>query len=176
MSTSARRQRGAALAISLLMLLIVILLGVAAVRATRTELRLSLNSESQMTAIQAAQSVNAYLYTFPDLMPVNENLSYTACVPLNKVVEDFTCAAAGIDLSAATPALRDYGYAAIRRQEPLFVEVNVMREIQASAKNYDFARFTVTGGYDRSGDGMGAAEITEGILRLHVKPLGVGYE
>ena len=175
MRPSAHSQRGAALVISLLMLLIVILLGVAAVRATRTELRLSLNSESQMAAIQAAQSMVAYVNS-PELLPVNENQNYTACVPLNVVVEDFTCTTAGIDLGAATPALRDYGYAVIRRQEPLFVEVNVMREIEASAKNYDFARFTVTGGLNRSGDGMGAAEITEGLLRLHVKPLGTGYE
>lgn len=47
---------------------------------------------------------------------------------------------------------------------------------ELSAKNYDFARFTATGGYDRSGDGMSAAEITEGILRLHTKVVGVNYE
>lgn len=55
-----RRQQGAALAIALLMLVIITLLGVAAVRATQVELRLSQNAESRMSAQQSAETMLLY--------------------------------------------------------------------------------------------------------------------
>ncbi len=177
LSSLPSRQRGAALAIALLMLVIITLLGVAAVRATRVELKLTQNAESRMTATQAAESMVSYVTNIVDL-PVNDNLGFTACVLPDAVEIEllFTCATDDINTELATEALQDHGYAFVRREAPLFVEVSVLREAQLSAKNYDFARYTVTGGYDRSGDAMSAAEITEGTLKLHTKVSGVNYE
>lgn len=181
MSTHSRpQQQGAALAIALLVLVIITLLGVAAVRATQVELKLSQNAESRMAAIQAADSMAAFVGSNPENLPVNED-SYRACVRPSAVTNStaqFTCATTDTQIvtTLATGPLRLYGYAEVQRQLPLFVEVNVMREAQLSAKNYDFARYTITGGYDRSTDGLSVAEITEGVLRLHTKIAGVNYE
>ena len=173
-----KHQNGAALAIALLMLVIITLLGVAAVRATQVELKLSQNAESRMAAVQAAESMAAFVSNGANL-PVNNDLSFVSCViaaNVRSTLPEFTCSSPGIDLSTATTHLQGYGYAQVKRESPLFVEVNVLREAVLSAKNYDFARFTITGGYDRSTDGRSAAEITEGILKLHSKVAGVNYE
>lgn len=180
-STLRNRQTGAALGIALLILLIITILGVAAVRATQVELKLSQNAESRMAATQAAQSMVAFVST-ADNMPVNDNIGYHACVRAGSVSLGIVpvCASSttAIALTGITAPLLAHGYAEVRREQPLFVEVNVLRAVgsELSAKNYDFARFTATGGYDRSSEGMSAAEITEGILRLHTKVVGVNYE
>lgn len=175
---NAHTQRGAALAIALLMLVIITLLGVAAVRATQVELKLSQNAESRMTAVQAAESMVGLVSNSTNL-PVNEDQSFVTCIKATGVTTaPFDCpsSTAQIDVSSATAALQGHGYAQVRREAPLFVEVNVLREAELSAKNYDFARFTVTGGYDRTGESLSAAEVTVGILRLHPKIAGVSYE
>lgn len=182
MSRAPTSQRGAALAIALLVLVIITLLGVAAVRATQMELRLSRNAESRMAAIQAADSMAGFVRNNSNL-PVDGNEGFITCVLPTAVTTERTadfgaCGAVTINVSAATPALQANGYALVRRERPLFVDVNVLRETgqELSAKNYDFARFTVIGGYDRSAEGLGAAEITEGTLALHTKTPGVNYE
>jgi len=178
LSRAAQRQRGAALAIALLMLVIITLLGVAAVRVTQVELRLSQNAESRMAAMQAAESMLS-LATNGTNLPVDGDAGFTACVlPAVVSTESFTCGtgATRIDTGLAPDSLQRFGYALVRREAPLFVEVNVLREAQLSAKNYDFARFTVTGGFDRSSDSLSAAEIIEGTLKLHSKVSGVNYE
>ena len=176
-------QRGAALGVALLMLVIITLLGIAAVRATQVELKLSKNAESSLAATQAAESLVAYVISKPESLPVNGTPDFKTCVIPSDVRSDlplFTCPSGSVvlDMGTATLPLREYGYALAQRESPLFVEVNVLRDrgFELSAKNYDFARFNVTGGYDRASDGLSAAEVTESILKLHAKVAGVNYE
>lgn len=177
--TRPNSQRGAALAIALLMVVIITLLGVAALRATQVELKLAQNAESRMSAIENAESMARYAESTYGTLPVDGNLSFTACVlPAVVRTAEFSCPSSSISTSNSTSQLQLYGYALIRREAPLFVEVNVLREVghETSAKNYDFARFTIVGGYDRTPQRMSAAEITEGRLVLHTKVVGVSYE
>lgn len=171
-------QRGAALGVALLMLVIITLLGVAAVRVTQTELKLASNAESRIAAMQGAESMVSFV-TKGTSLPVDGDLSFSACVlPDGVRTAEFTCpdSITVIDTTGATSELRTFGYAMVRREAPLFVEVGVLREAQLSAKNYDFARFTVTGGIDRTSESRSAAEIIEGTLKLHTKVSGVNYE
>lgn len=177
-------QHGAALAFSLLMLVIVTLLGIAAMRATQVELKLSQNAESRMSAQQNAESINAIVISAPGNVPVNDNPAFVACfigsTPPVVMTSDAKTACASqtqaIDLSSAAANLQSYGYAVVQRVPPLFVQVNVMRDAAAGAKDYDFARYNLTGGYDRSSEGLSAAEVTESMLVLHIKPVGLTYE
>lgn len=173
-------QRGAALAVALLMLVIITLLGVAAVRATQVELKLSNNAESRMAAVQTADSMVAYVIANNlAALPVDGNGAFSTCVLPSTVRSGlplFQCAISDLDVSGATLPLRTWGYAQARRQLPLFVEVGVLREAELSAKNYNFARFNITGGYDRGSDAKSAAEVTESALKLHTKVAGVNYE
>jgi len=173
-------QRGAALAVALLMLVIITLLGVAAVRATQVELKLSNNAESRMSAVQTAESMVAYILSNNvAAMPVDGNATYSDCFIGPRVssgAPPFPCASNGLSVSLATQPLQLWGYALVRRELPLFVEVGVLREAELSGKNYNFARFNIIGGYDRSTDARSAAEVTEGTLKLHTKVAGVNYE
>lgn len=173
------RQGGAALAIALLMLVIITLLGVAAVRSTQVELKLAQNAESRMAAVQSAESVVGFLLKDNTYLPVNGNEHFVACVlPTGLSAPQFSCPSTDtpIVVSTATADLQKHGYARVRRELPLFVEVNVLRDEGIGAKNYDFARFTAIGGFDRSADGLSAAEVIEGRLQLHTKVTNVNYE
>lgn len=86
-------QTGAALGIALMILLIITILGVAAVRATQVELRLSQNAESRMAATQAAQSMVAFVSTAGN-MPVNDNIGFHACARAGSVSLDIVPAQA----------------------------------------------------------------------------------
>jgi hypothetical protein len=59
---------------------------------------------------------------------------------------------------------------------PEFLTTATLRGSGNSSRSYDFASFNVTGGYDSSTNGFGAAEVTQGTLKLHAKSQGVSYQ
>jgi len=179
-----QRQQGAALAVALILLVVLTLLGVAAVRSTQTELRLAQNAESRTSAQQASESLIGAILSDIGNTPVNEDPGFRSCyLPAAAVpAARFTCSSANatqfISVTAAnsSTAIVEHGYAEVIRVLPLFVSVNVMREAQTSGRQYDFARYSVTAGYDRSAESMSVAEVTESRLVLHSKVAGVNYE
>lgn len=186
-------QRGAALAVALILLVVLTLLGVAAVRTTQTELRLAENAESRSSARQLAESLISVVLADANNTPVNEDPNYRTCylpTPTPPAAQ-FTCTAGNrnaeilvrasgesgaTDFNVVPAAVKRYGYAEASRQLPLFVSVDVMREAQTSGRSYDFARYAITAGFDRSADAQSAAEVTESRLILHTKVAGVNYE
>lgn len=181
-------QRGAALAVALVLLVVLTLLGIAAVRATQTELRLAQNAESRVSAQQRAESLLNVVLVDDTYVPVNENPNERFCRLPNPAsrahAAQFSCATATVTLllDAGDPSRQvpqeviDFGYVEVVRQLPLFVSVDVMREARNSARSYEFARYSVTAGYDQTDNGLSAAEITESRLVLHPKAAGIGYE
>lgn len=176
------RQRGAALAVALVLLVVLTLLGVAAVRTTQTQLRLASNAESRTNAMQLAESLIETVASDSNNTPVDYNPDFRSCyLPANGAPSAlFACDSDAVQIPLASSNssgdILTYGYAEVRRVLPLFVTVNVMREAQTSARQYDFARYSITGGIDRSSEGRSAAEIVESLLVLHSKPAGVNYE
>ncbi len=73
-------------------------------------------------------------------------------------------------------SLADHTYAQVIRESPEFLTTATLRGAGDSGRSYDFARFTVTGGFDSSTNGFGAAEVTQGTLKLHAKPQGLNYQ
>ena len=175
-------EHGAALAVALVLLVVLTLLGVAAVRSTQTQLRLSSNAESRTNAVQAAESLLETVASDSNNTPVDYNPDFRSCyLPTGGAAAAlFTCGSAdskiALDSGNSSSDHLSYGYAEVRRVLPLFVSVNVMREAQTSARQYDFARYSITGGIDRSAEGRSAAEVVESVLILHSKPAGVTYE
>ena len=173
-------QRGAALGVALVLLIVLTLLGVAAVRATQTELRLSQNAESHTAAQQAAESVIGSLLEHDTVnFVLDENPDYRVCYPVASAsVNAPLCSST--DTAANIAGLNSYlaakSYAEVKRQLPLFVPVDVLREIPISARSYDFARFSITGGYDSTASGFSAAEVNESRLVLHTKAAGTTYQ
>lgn len=180
--SSFNQQQGAALAVALVLLVVLTLLGIAAVRSTQTQLRLASNAESRTNATQAAESLIETVVSDSNNTPVDYNPNFRSCYlpEAGALAALFSCGSDDLpiplDSSNSSSDALNYGYAEVRRVLPLFVSVNVMREAQTSARQYDFARYAITGGIDRSAEGRSAAEIIESVLILHSKPTGVNYE
>ncbi len=173
-----RRQSGAALAVSLLMLVILTLIGIAAMRVGRLELRLSQNAESRVNAQQRAQSLaDAVLNQSSANLPIQAGTGALGCFisggDTAPAVVPFSCNGVAPTLPSNTST--DFGYSQVTREQPEFVTPAALRD-GTSGRSYDFARFTVVAGYDNTGNGMGAAEVGIGVLRLHVQPTGVTYQ
>lgn len=186
----AAHQQGAALAIALILLVIITLLGLAAVRATQTGLRMARNAEARALAQQSAEAMVSRVLedTAGNYLPVNNNAGFKACSPLAALTtlplvvsggHNTTCTGFTV-LGLAPPetALKDNAYVVVTRELPLFSESASLRSVGNSGRGYDFARYKVVGGFDRSADAAGVAEITEVRLVPHVKDalLGVNYQ
>jgi hypothetical protein len=191
-SSTGATERGAALAVSLIILVILTLLGIAAMRASRLELRLSQNAESRMQALEAAQALGDAITNTASNLNISQGLGYSACylasnLTLNPSIQAAdplfaNCTANTLNLPSAM-ANYSYGYALAKRDTPEFVTVGAIRGAGLSGRSYNFARFVVIAGYDDTGNslnpsevGQGAAEINRGILKLNVKPQGVNYQ
>ncbi|GAC1620895.1 MAG: hypothetical protein NVS9B10_03120 [Nevskia sp.] len=183
---SARTQDGAALAVSLLILIVLTLLGIAAMRSSRLELKLSQNAESRINALETAQAVADAVTQSDSNLSISAGPGFIGCyvasvVPdslPNASLDQYPCSDSTTVRSplALSTALPGYTYAQALRETPEFLTTAALRGAGNSGRSYDFARFTVTGGYDSSAAGFGAAEVTQGTLKLHTKPQGVTYQ
>lgn len=171
-------QRGAALGVSLFILIILTLLGLTAMRGSALSMRLAANEEARLNANESAQAlIDAQLLSatvVANNFPLTNTLNATiACYPEGLVLGQaplhapFTCA-----LPGKTPPTSHEGkfesssYLEIFREagpggQP-FVTGN---SVPTGGNSYRvlYARFRITGGYDRSTEGMGAAEVTQGV-------------
>lgn len=178
--SSRRRQGGAALATALLILIVLTLLGLAAMRGSRLELRLSQNAESRVNALQSAQAIADGVTQSDSNLSIASGPGYIGCyLPGSGNAQPdsvpFTCATSTIT-APADVSLRPYTYARVVRESPEFLTTATLRGAGNSGRSYDFARFTVIGGYDHSSDGFGAAEVVQGQLKLHAKAQGVSHQ
>jgi len=182
------RQAGAALAVSLLILIVLTLLAIAAMRSSRVELRLSQNTESHVASLQTAQALADLLTQTDANLPIFAGPGYVGCftgsgssapdtVP-NTTQDQYPCADTTTAKTAISisSALSDHSYAQVVRETPEFLTTAAMRGSGNSSRSYDFAKFTVTGGYDNTTNGFGAAEVRQGSLKLHAKAQGVSYQ
>lgn len=174
------RQAGAALATSLLILSVLTLLGLAAMRGSKTELRLSQNAESRVNALQSAQAIADGVTQNDGNLTIGTGPGYSACyVPSSSGSGPdslpFTCSSPSLAAPDDT-ALQSWTYARVVREDPEFLSAAALRGAGNSGRSYDYARFTIIGGYDHSAQGFGASEVVQGVLKLHAKPTGVSYQ
>ncbi len=168
-----RAERGAALATALIFLIVLTLLGVAAVRSSTTALKLAGNEQSRIEAAEHAQAIVDEIADDPDNLQVLPGTSYSACFtsPTSPggATPDFSC-------PISTPGLINtsysyYAYGRVRRIEP---EVMPIRGyMNTSGAHFTGAQFEITGGWERRAEGFGAAEITQGVVRLDPRTAGL---
>lgn len=173
MTTDATRQRGAALATALIFLVILTLLGVTAVRSGTTALQLAGNEQSRIEAAELAQAIVDEIADNAGNLQILPGTSYRDCftspVSPGGAEPDFSCASSNPDLIDTD--YEYYAYGEVRRLEP---EVMPIRSyMNSSGAHFSGALFEVTGGYERRAEGFGAAEISEGVVRLNPKTAGL---
>lgn len=170
-----RQQHGAALATALFFLVILTMLGLAAMQVGRTDLRLALNEERRVDALQTAQSaLDSVLDTESNLQVLANAGQVQACAAGDELdlddLEDeqgFSCPSDAAALSLGSSYFSDYLYASVRRDtigDSDLAPVSALRQGD-SGEHFRLARFTITAGYDRSADRLGAAEVQQGIYR-----------
>lgn len=181
----ASHQRGAALATALFFLVVITILGLAAMRAGQTDLRLALNEESRVSAMQSADSlleailsrdtVNLEVLTGSGYVQNcyrSPELDATALQSRQR----FNCTA---DLPASElpgGPLRQFAYTLVRRESvggSDFAPVAALRRGD-SGDRFRYASFTVLAGYDRTAlsraasstdrGNFGAAEVAQGTF------------
>ncbi len=73
------QERGAALAVSLLILIVLTLLGIAAMRSSRIELKLSQNTESRVSSLQMAQAIADNVTQKDSFLSISNGPGYIGC-------------------------------------------------------------------------------------------------
>ena len=181
-----RRQRGAALATALFFLVVITILGLAAMKAGQNDLRLALNEETRITAVQRAQSLlEAMLEHDSENLAVRQGSGYVqncyVSVQLDtaslKNRQGFECPSALVDATVIpSTTLAANAYTLIRRESvggSDFAPVSALRRGD-SGERFRLASFTVLAGYDRTSasrastasesGNFGAAEVSQGTF------------
>jgi hypothetical protein len=181
-----RPQHGAALATAMFFLVVITILGLAAMRAGQNDLRLALNEETRITAVQRAQSLlEAMLQNDEVNLAVRQGSGYVqncfVSVQLDGVSlknrQAFECPGALVDATMLPGGvLREHAYTLVRRESiggSDFAPVASLRRGD-SGERFRLASFTVLAGYDRTSasraagasesGNFGAAEVSQGTF------------
>ena len=181
-----RRQHGAALATALFFLVVITILGLAAMRAGQNDLRLALNEETRITAVQRAQSLLEVMLENDDAnLVVRQGSGYVQNCFLSarldgaslKNRQGFECPSALVDATEIpSGTLKEHAYTLIRRESvggSDFAPVSALRRGD-SGERFRLASFTVLAGYDRTSisrasgasekGNFSAAEVSQGTF------------
>jgi hypothetical protein len=185
-TTTTHTQRGAALATALFFLVVITILGLAAMRAGQNDLRLALNEETRITAVQRAQSLLESMLENDDAnLVVRQGSDYVQNCFLSVELDGvslknrhgFECPSALVDATTIpSAALRKHAYTLVRRESvggSDFAPVSALRRGD-SGERFRLASFTVLAGYDRTSvsrsssgsesGNFGAAEVSQGTF------------
>ena len=157
-----QRQQGAILVIALMFLVAITLFTVSSMRSSNIGLHMAQNEESRIAAIQAAQALADVIVANPASTPVVGDTGYVACTfgesgcdTDNLPVDDPTLAG---EVATYHLSARVERTGSVFRPPPRIVE--------SSIDKFTSASFTVTTIFDRSDEGLGRQQITEGVLVL----------
>ncbi len=170
---SPHASRGAALVTAMMFLIVITLLGLTAMGTTRLNLRMATNEELRVTAQQQAQSLIDAVLADTD---ANLALSRAAgmqhlCYPANMARDSaplhapFACASNGVAPTLPNNFVLDHSYIEVFREDINGQPTVTVNAVPGSQDSYvfRFARYRITAGYDRSSEGFGAAEVSQGI-------------
>lgn len=160
----AHRQHGVALVIALMFLLVLTLIGVAAMHSSVVEIRLARNTQFRIEAMQKAQAViDAVLAdadNFSAYLPPGEQIWYPDRISGNGV----SCDSNSLKSTLGSLPISTGLYAEVRRLRP--AHVPPLGRSLTSMDKFTSAAFAVRGVYDRSEDGLGAADLEQGVIKI----------
>lgn len=156
------KQRGAILMTALIFMVVVTMLGMTSMRSSTLGVRMAHNEESRFTAIQAAQAMSETVVASPAATPVIGDVGFTNCTP-----GEAGCTTYAV---ALPPGYVDNevgsGHLSARVERMAPAEKPPPRVLESSIDKFSAASFRVTASYDRSDEGLGQAQVIEGVLVL----------
>lgn len=148
--------------ISLIFLIAITLLTVSSMRSSNINLRMAQNEESRVAADQAAQALADAIVSKPESTPVVGISGYTVCT-----VGEYDCDRYDLAVSDSMLATAiDSNYISARVERTGTVFRPPPRIVESSIDKFSSASFRVTATYDRTADGLGYRQISEGVLVL----------
>lgn len=154
------RQGGGVLLVSIIFLVVLGLLGLASMNTSRIALRMANNTEAQTSAYQAAQALADAVAAIPSMTPIIGNAGYTVCTPGVAPCNAETLFLPPGELAAAIGAGDLWGTAVM--QDP--TNNPPPRGLGYSADKFTATSFEVDTTFDRAAEGLGTAEVTQGII------------
>lgn len=148
--------------ISLIFLIAITLLSVASMRSSNINLRMAQNEESRVAADQAAQALADAIVSKPESTPVVGISGYTVCTTGEYDCDRYDLAVSDSMLAASI----DSNYISARVERTGTVFRPPPRIVESSIDKFSSASFRVTATYDRTADGLGYRQISEGVLVL----------
>ena len=155
-------ERGAALVTALVFLVIISVLSISSMRAGTLGVRMAQNEEARYSAVQIAQAMTEAVVATPASTPVIGGAGFSNC----------TVGETGCSLNNVIPppgwltneVASGYLRARVERLSP--PDKPPPRVISTSIDKFSAASFQVIANYDRSAEGLGSVELTEGLLVL----------
>ena len=159
------RQQGIVLFASLIFLIVVTMIGLASMRSSTLELRMSLNEESRVSAFQQAQAMSDAIIFTPSSTPVLGDVGYRICTTSVPGAEpcdqrDLTVPNALIqgEIGAGRLSAIVERLGSITTPPP--------RGLDSSVDKFSAPTFRVQATYDREAEGLGSSTLNEGVLVL----------
>lgn len=161
-------EQGAALVIALVFLVAITLLGLTSIRSSTMELRMAINEETRITAMEQAQAMIDLVESDEANLPVSSD---GANVTVGCYADPATAACPTNTMTLNTSDFDGDVYAEVIRLEPAVAPMP--RGMGMSGDKFDTALFGIVGGYNRSSEGLGAAEIEQGKIKPLPKARGI---
>jgi hypothetical protein len=159
------RQSGIVLFTALVFLVVVTMIGVASMRSSTLELRMSLNEEARISAFQQAQALSDAIIFTPSTTPVVGGIGYRICTP--SVPAGVPCDQRDLTVPNAF-ILEEMGAgrlgAVVERVGT--VDTPPPRGLDSSVDKFSAPAFRIQSTYDREDEGRGSATVNEGVLVL----------
>ncbi len=160
--TSMQKQGGAILVIALIFLVAITLFTISSMRSSKIGLHMAQNEESRIIAVQAAQALADAIVANPASTPVVGTTGYTACTTGQSGCDRYDLAVDNDMLYSAVAS--NYLSARVERTGNVFSPPP--RIVESSIDKFTSASFKVITEYDRTDEGLGRQQITEGVLVL----------
>jgi len=158
--TPGGRQRGGVLLVSIIFLVVLALLGLASMNTSRIALRMANNTEAQTSAYQAAQALADAVAATPSMTPIIGGAGYTVCTPGVDPCNASTLFLPAGDLADAIADGDLWGTAVMT--DP--TNNPPPRGLGFSADKFTATAFEVNTTFDRAAQGLGTADVTQGII------------
>jgi len=160
--SSRHKQGGAILVVALMFLVAITLFTISSMRSSNIGLFMAQNEESRVAATQAAQALADAIVASPASTPVVGKTGYTACTAGETGCNRNDLPVTNAILASAIA--NDHISARVERIGTIFRPPP--RVVETSIDKFSSASFRVVTTYDRTAEGLGHEQVTEGVLVL----------
>jgi hypothetical protein len=135
---------------------------ISSMRSSNIGLHMAQNEESRVAAVQAAQALADAVVANPASTPVVGTSGFTACTPGQPKCDRSNLPVENPVLATAVAS----SHMSARVQRTGLTFQPPPRAVESSIDKFTSASFRVTTTFDRSEDGLGRQQVTEGVLVL----------